>query len=163
MNGGKYDRDIELPAEHGPFLPRPEFFAALSALSFETSHILRYYAAEQFLLMMQGSAIKSEAAAHAVELVDHILADHDAEPGTEVITASRAASHGQRDIFGDDGETTQLVLEIVSLPRPLDRAAAMTAIALHFANQGEIEEPHMGHLKRFILKAKGERFIRNVR
>lgn len=69
---------------------------------------------------------------------------------------------GDWDQFGDDGQTAKLILEVVCLPRVADRAAILSSLALHAVEGAEVPEPHIGHIRRFLLAAKGERLIRDV-
>jgi hypothetical protein len=66
------------------------------------------------------------------------------------------------DQFGDGDQTAMLILEAVALPRVADRAAILPSLAQPAVEGAEIPEPHIGHIRRFLLAAEGERTIRRV-
>lgn len=55
-----------------------------------------------------------------------------------------------------------MILEVVSLPRAADRAAILSALALHAVEGAEVPEPHLGHIRRYLLRARGELAIRQI-
>lgn len=161
MNEHRFDRDVAAPDDEGPFLPRPEFFSTIYRLAGHPDVAVRYYAAEQFAALMEGSCPPSEAAVNAVELVDHILAQGQVREGVEQFTAGEAVNDDW-DQFGDDGATARLVFEIVSLPLVVDRAAALSSLVLRLVETNEPLEPRRGHIRRFLLAARGGRFVRVI-
>lgn len=165
MSGSRFDEGIWPPEDIGAFLPRPDFFAAVYRLSAHNNLMMRYYAAEQFIALMIGSIPPSEAAVNAVELVDYILTSGGVRDGVgEFLSGSFSSPEEVEDWdqFGDGGRTADLILEVVSLPRAADRAAILSALALHAVEGAEVPEPHLGHIRRYLLRARGEFAIRQI-
>lgn len=165
MSGSRFDEGIWPPEDVGAFLPRPDFFAAVYRLSAHNNLMIRYYAAEQFIAMMIGSIPPSEVAVNAVELVDYILKSGRVRDGVREFMSGSFCSLvevEEWDQFGDEGVTANLILEVVSLPRVADRASILSALALHAVEGAEVPEPHIGHIRRFLLAARGELAIRRV-
>ncbi|MBL0946832.1 hypothetical protein [Brevundimonas sp.] len=165
MSGSRFDEGIWPPEDVGAFLPRPDFFAAVYRLSAHNDLMIRYYAAEQFIALMIGSIPPSEAAVNAVELVDYILMSGRVRDGVgEFLSGSFSFPEEVEDWdqFGDGGRTAGLILEVVCLPKVADRAAILSALALHAVEGAEVPEPHIGHIRRFLLGARGELAIRRV-
>jgi hypothetical protein len=165
MNEHRFDRDVDPPDDEGSFLPRPEFFSTIYRLASHPDVAVRYYAAEQFVALMEASCPPSEAAVNAVELVNHILALGQVREGVEQFTTGfhfAVAVNEDWDQFGDDGATARLVFEIVSLPLVVDRAAALSSFVLYLVETDELLEPNRGHIRRFLLAARGDRIVRPI-
>lgn len=162
MTGHRFDQDIFTSEDVGAFLPRPEFFAAVYRLSTHSDLVMRYYAAEQFIALMIGSIPPSEAAVNVIELVDHILTTEQVREGVYEFVSGLPLPEEDWDQFGDQLRTANLLLEAVSLTRVQDRAAVLSSLALHAVEGAEVPEPHIGHIQRFLLAARGERMIRRI-
>lgn len=165
MTDHRFDQDIFPPEDVGAFLPRPDFFAAVYRLSAHADPAIRYYAAEQFIALMIGSIPPSEAAVNAVELVDYVLATGQVRDGIWDFVSGRLPAEVEVDDwdqFGDGGRTAGLILEVVSLPHVADRAAILSSLALHAVEGDEVPEPHIGHIRRFLLGAQGEQVVRRI-
>lgn len=165
MSGSRFDEGIWPPEDVGAFLPRPDFFAAVYRLCAHNRLLVRYYAAEQFIALMIGSIPPSEAAVNAVELVDHILTFELVRNGVYEFVSGLPIpdDDGEEwDQFGDGGVTANLILEVICLPRVADRAAILSVLALHAVEGAEVPEPHLGHIRRFLLAARGEAAIRRI-
>lgn len=166
MTEHHFDQDIDPPEDGGPFMPEPEFYAALDAVATEADLEVRFHAAGQVFLALSGAAVKSEGARNCVELVTYILQSGLVSDETVVIFdedgSATGVEVGEEDSFGDDGVTANLILEIVALHNVAARRAALTAMALQAATEVFGEDPYSSALVRYIKRSRGERLLRVV-
>jgi hypothetical protein len=166
MTEPRYDLDIYPPDDTGPFMPEPEFYAALDAVANEVDLEVRFYAAVQVIVALEGAAVKSEAARNSVELVNHILANELVSNDTMLIFAANGSvagvDVGEDESFGDQGVTANLILEIVALEEVIARRSALIALALQTATGVYGVEPYSAALHRYIKRSRGELLLRVV-
>ena len=160
-----FDRDFPMPVDEHPFAPGPEFYSALDLAVSDEDLDVRYHAAEQVVLCLQGAALKAEAARDVLQLVLQIrkersVSSHATSTWTDDSMVSVSDSD-ERDIFGDNGILASVIGQVVSLKDPSARRWAFSALAVQVVNEIEREKAHAEALSRFVrfAKAREGRFL----
>lgn len=151
-----YDRDYPIPVDEHPFAPGPEFYSALDLAVSDEDMEIRYHAAEQVLLYLQGSALKAEAVRDVLHLVLQIRKERST---SDYAVLTWANDHpffdsGEHDIFGDGGVLASVIGQIVSLRDASARRWAFSALAGQVVNELEGEKGHRAALSRFVTFAR---------
>lgn len=146
-----------MPQDGEPFTPGPGFYSAIDLAVSDDDLDVRYHAAEQVLLCLQGAALKSEAAFDVLELVLQIRSERSVSENA-VLTRDADCTFplvesGEQDIFGDNGVLAATLGQIVSLNEVSARRWAFATLAVQVVNEMAEVEEHIVALSQFVAEA----------